>query len=521
MKKIAYYILLLTAVVLSSCIKDVTLEAGFKDINKLTIYDFLEENKEEYSSFIAILEKGEIYKTLSAKNPMAAGYTLFLPNNKAVDEFISTNPKFSSLNDLLNDQEYVSALSRYHVVRKGIHTNEFPFGAFPETTLSNDFLTVSFIIEPDTAYYKINNQAAVIRPNIEVSNGYVHVIQNVLSPVVYTTYGWLEQHTNYSIFKAAVDLTGIRPIIDNNLKAPGQEYLPAVTLFVESDQIYNKYGIFSVEDLAKKISPNNSDYTDALNPFKNYMAYHVLRNRIFIDDFQGVSSNYNTYSEIPLLVNGLGIDIAINKGKLIADTIVAGTDTIIVDYIGILYDESNVITQSGAIHFIDRVLEQKTPSRAEMDFKFREEPFINSIRGTIGTYVLDDFKQNLNYLTWTGAELSFIKEGTESTASDDDYLMIDGDFTIFYTIPEIVQGKYNVILRAESFSRRNALIEVFIDGKKIGPTFDLSAGGTASSPYRSIELGSITFNRFTNHTIKIRSLTPGRFLWDYIRFTPI
>lgn len=521
MKKIAYYILLLTAVVLSSCIKDVTLEAGFKDINKLTIYDFLEQNKEEYSSFIAILEKGEIYKTLSAKNPAAAGYTLFLPDNKAVDEFISENPKFSSLTELLNDQVYVSALGRYHVVRKGIHTNEFPFGAFPETTLSNDFLTVSFIIEPDTAYYKINNQAAVIGPNIEVSNGYVHIIQNVLNPVVYTTYGWLEQHSNYSIFKAAVDLSEIRPIIDINLKAPGQEFQPAVTLFIESDQIYNKYGIFSVEDLAKKISPNNSNYADALNPFKNYVAYHVIKNRFFIDDFQGVSSNYNTYSDIPLLVNGLGNDIAINKGKLIADTIVSGTDTTIIDYIGMLYDESNVITQSGAIHFIDNLLEQKTPSRAQMDFQFKEEPFINSIRGTIGTYVLDDFRQNMSRLSWNSAELSFIREGTESKASNDDYLMIDGDFSIVYTIPEIVQGKYNVILRAESFSRRNALIEVFIDGKKIGPTFDLTAGGTANSPYRSIELGSITFNRYTEHEIKIRSLIPGRFLWDYLRFTPI
>jgi len=120
MRKFAIYIFMLPAILLCSCIKDEILEADFKDTNRLTMYDYMEQNKEEYSSFIAILEKGGIYKTLSAKNPEAAGYTLFLPTNKAVDQFIAGNSQFSSLNDLLNNQEYVSVFSRYHVLRKGI-----------------------------------------------------------------------------------------------------------------------------------------------------------------------------------------------------------------------------------------------------------------------------------------------------------------------------------------------------------------------------------------------------------------
>jgi uncharacterized surface protein with fasciclin (FAS1) repeats len=521
MKKIAICIFLLPLIFLSSCIKDEVLEAGFKDTNKLTIYDFLEQNKEEYSGFIAILEKGGLYKTLSAKNPEAAGYTLFLPNNNAVDEFISGNSRFSSFNDLLNDQEYISALSRYHVLRKGIKSSDFPFGAFAETNLTNDYLTVSFIIEPDTAYFKINNEAAVIRPNIEVSNGFIHVVQNVLSPVVFTSYEWLKQTPGYSIFIDAADITGVRSIIDINLKAPGNEFKLPVTMLVEPDRIYNKYGINSAEELAKIISPNDDNYQNETNPFYNYMAYHVLTNRIFIDDFQGVSSNYNTYSEVPLLINGLGLDIAINKGKVIVDTLISGTDTTLIDYIGIFYDESNVSTQSGAIHFIDNILEQQNPSRSQITFQFREEPYINTVRNTIGTFLLDDVKENLTRLDWTGAELFYIKEGTESNASNDDYLLINGDFSITYTIPKIVQGKYNVLLRAEAFSRRNALVEVFIDGKKIGATTDFSSGGTSASPFREVNIGSINFNRYAEHEIKIRALTPGRFLWDYIRFTPI
>lgn len=521
MRKFAIYIFLLPAIILSSCIKDEILEAGFKDTNRLTMYDYMEQNKEEYSSFIAILEKGGIYKTLSAKNPEAAGYTLFLPTNKAVDEFIAGNSQFSSLNDLLNNQDYVSALSRYHVLRKGIKSSEFPFGAFPETNLTDDYLTVSYIIEPDTAYFKINNQAAVIKPNIEVSNGFIHIVQNVLNPVVYTSYEWLKNTPGYSIFKDAADITGIRSIIDVNLKAPGNEFELPVTVLVEPDRIYNEQGIKSAVELAKMISPNDDNYKDASNPFYNYMAYHVLTNRIFIDDLQGVSSNYNTFAEVPVLIDGLGFDIAINKGKEVLDTIISGTDTTYIDYIGVFYDESNITTQSGAIHFIDNMLKQQTPSRTQMDFQFREEPYINSVRNSIGSYRLENVRENLTRINWTGADLFFIKESTESTASNDDYLSINGDFTIYYTIPKIVQGKYNVLVRAEAFSKSNALVEVFIDEKKIGSTVDFSSGGTSAAPFREIKVGTINFNRYAEHEIKIRALTPGRFLWDYIRFTPI
>jgi uncharacterized surface protein with fasciclin (FAS1) repeats len=520
MRKVAFPIYVLFVVFFSACLDNEPLEAEFKDINKYSIYDYLEENKSEYSSFISILEKGGIYKTLSAKNPVAAGYSLFLPNNSAIDEFIKGS-QFSSLNDLLNDQEYVSILSRYHVITKGIHTNEFPFGAFPDKTLSGDFLTVNFIIESDTAYYKINNQAAVIKPNIEVSNGFIHAVKNVLQPVVYTTYQWLAQNPECTLFKKAVDLTGTGPIIDLNLKLPEQQFLPPVTLLVEPDRIFRKMGVNTIEDLIQRISPGNSNYTDPSNPLYNFVAYHVLKNSYFIDDFEGTSTNYNTFSEVPLLIDGLGNDIGINKGKRILETVITGTDTTYIDFIGLLYDESNILTQSGSIHFIDRVLQLESPSRSQVDFQFREEPIINTLRNTLGTFLLDDYKDKMNRLNWTGAELFFIKESTESTASNDDYLLIDGDFSIQYTIPQVVQGRYNLILRAESFSRRNALVEVYLDGRKIGSTVDLTSGGTTASPYRNVTLGAINFNRYTEHVIEIRAMIPGRFLWDYIRFTPI
>lgn len=520
MKKGIYFIFLYLVIAGFSCSENPPSVVTFEETFQSTIYDYLEENKEEFSDFIEILKSGGIYKTLSARNPYAEGYTLFLPGNDAVQQFISQNQQYGSLSELLEDQQYVSALSRYHVLTEAIHSNEFPFGAFPDHTLSDDLLTVSFIIGADSSYYKINNQADVINPNNEVSNGFIHVIGSVLEPIAFTSYEWLARQPDYSIFLDAVDATGIRSLIDLDLKEPEQESLPPVTVLVEPNEVLNAAGIYNLDDLINRISPDNDNYTDPSNPLYNFVGYHVLNNNYYIDDFQDESSNYTTNSEVPILINGLGNDIAINKGKQILDTIINGQDTTFIDYVGFLYDQSNVITKSGSIHFIDRLLELQDPSRTRVTLQFREEPVINSLRDNNGTFRLDDYREDMLRLDWTADELFYVKEGSESNASNDDYILAEGDFSIRYTIPQIVQGKYDLILRADAFYRNNALVEVYVDGKKIGSTVDLTKGASASRPITGKTVGTIIFNNYREHVIEIKSLIPGRFTWDYIRFDP-
>jgi hypothetical protein len=279
--------------------------------------------------------------------------------------------------------------------------------------------------------------------------------------------------------------------------------------------------ITSLDDLISRISPDNDNYTDPSNPLYNFVGYHILENNYYIDDFQDESSNYITYSEVPILINGLENDIAINKGKQIFDTIINGFDTTLIDFVGFLYDQSNVLTKSGSLHFIDRLMELQSPSRTRVTLQFREEPIIDILRDNVGTYSLDDYLEYITRLSWSADELFYVKEGSESNASNDDYLFTDGDFTLRYTIPKIVQGKYDLILRAESYFRFNALIEVYMDGKKIGSTVDLTKGGTASRPYVGHNVGIVSLNSYREHEIEIRSLIPGRFTWDYIRFDPI
>lgn len=526
MKKLA--ILISITVILAgvtSCTKK-EYDPGFEDMEQMTIYDYLVENDSLYSDFLKILKAGQIDKTLSAYNPENNGYTLFLPTNQAVEEYVSLHEEFSSLDQLLADEAYVSAFAKYHVVGLGIDANDFPFGALPENTLSNDILTVNFVIEEDTSYYKINNQAPVIYTNIEVSNGFIHILGKALTPLTFTTFDWIAANPDYSIFKAAVDLTGWSDIIDVNTKDEENQVNPR-TIFIEPDSVYNNWGVSSLEDLIDYIKPGDANYTDPNNALNIYVGYHVLTDSKFLDDFvtETIQSdraiNYNTYADVPLQVDGRGIDIKINPAKEIFDTVVSeDLDTTIIDFVGIYYDDSNILTQSGAIHLVNRILRQQVPTRGSQTFEFYEEPLFNEFRQEPGEYLVED-STALYRVKYSGADLFFVESADEEiTAWGDDYLVIEGDFTISYRIPKIVQGKYNVFLGAELTNETNAVVEVYIDGKNIGGLVDLSTGGSNNNPFQGKPLGTIDFKRYSEHTVLIKSLIPGKFYWDYIRFTP-
>jgi uncharacterized surface protein with fasciclin (FAS1) repeats len=518
MKRLIYILSLIAVVAGFNSCREPERIPGFEDADQLSMYYYILDNKEEYSNFLSIMEVGGLDKTLSAYNPNGNDYTLFLPSNKAIDNFIKNTEGISSINDILNNPQYAAAFARFHVVNMGVHTQDFPFGAFPEPTLSEDYLTVSFIIQPDTSYYKINNQAAVTFPNIEVSNGYIHLIETALEPITFTSYGWLQQNSGYSIFKGALELTGVKSLVDFNIK--DSENISPVTLLVESDEVYKKRGINTVEDLAAYISPNNANYTSPTNPLYNYCTYHILTGGRYINDFEGAVTNYTTLSEIPLNINGLGNDLLINKGKQVFDIIISGTDTTIIDFIGFDYDQSNITTQSGAIHIIDQIMAQVPPSRAIVTFEFWEEPTINEYRREPGSYLIED-KNLLSFIKWEGVDLLFIEKGSEQTSAwGNDYLEMSGDFRISYQIPRIIQGKYKVFLGAERYNATNALVEVYIDGKKVSGLIDLSQGGTANNPFQKIELGTVDFKKYESHKVEVIPLIPGRFLWDYIRFEP-
>jgi len=178
---------------------------------------------------------------------------------------------------------------------------------------------------------------------------------------------------------------------------------------------------------------------------------------------------------------------------------------------------SNILTKNGAIHVLRDVMEVKTPGRTQRTFQFYNEPIIDELEKVAGEYDLID-PQTKEVLDWSGPEsIKYFKSDDSFSANSNDYIEIKGNFSIEYTIPSLLPGKWIVEIKAESSNDANATIQVYVDGKRMGSSFDLSSGG---NPYKVFSVGTVEFLTYETHTVTITSLLPGNFKWDIVRFSP-
>ncbi len=525
----AIFIVFLFCLLGSSCVPDIK-DQSFYNENYVSIAEFLEKNKETYSVFYRIMIEGQLYAPLSSYNPFGNGFTLFLPNDKAFERYIQNSSKYSSLEEMFNDNDFIRLLGRYHLTNTQLKTNEFPYGSLPDTTASGDLLTIGFSSNLDSTVYKINNIAPVIEANLQMINGYIHVISEVLDPVNYTGYQWLSENPGYSIFTQAINITGLKDTLGfYRTSSSGKLVRNEYTILVEHDSIFKKYGINSIDDLIAKYATDNVPYTNRENGLYQFVAYHILEGEYFLADFD-VTRNYNTYAYAPVNIVA-DLEVKINPGT---DTlrleISDKGDTTAITFVSLYYQDSNIITKNGAIHLISEELNFKIPPISDRFFEFFEEVKINSLRNTPGTYYfLEEEKDNLAVISWKGPkQITYFKSSSNSEkANNGDYIEIDGNFVINYTIPKILQGRYNLFIRANSFSGsyENASISVYVDGKQIGRNLNLNSGGTSTDPYTinknwaGHDLGILEFNTYKEHTITIESFIPGNFIWDRVSFT--
>lgn len=120
----------------------------------------------DFSTLVTAIKTAGLVDTLSGAGP----FTVFAPTNEAFDKI----PK-ETLQKVLEDKEKLTSILTYHVV--------------PGKVMSKD---VAGMIDAKTVQgtkIKINakngvmiNDAKVVKPDIETSNGVIHVIDTVLMP---------------------------------------------------------------------------------------------------------------------------------------------------------------------------------------------------------------------------------------------------------------------------------------------------------------------------------------------------
>ena len=261
---------------------------------------YLSSRSEDFSEWIHIMKYADLY---NAVNQATQRFTLFVPNNTAVQEFY-TRRGVSSIEEL--GTEYARNLVSYHIIQDTINQATFieKEGALAKRTVSDDVLMVSFGSAENggggmRSVY-LNSEAHVLEFANPVSNGYVYVLGNTLTPLTESVYARIsESGRPYTLLKSALDATGwgteLNIIYDELKNDQGQTIKQKrnYTLLALTDDVFHDAGVNNLADLTQLLGAS-SDYTNPENALYKYVAYHILTGSYDLNNLQSFDSENAT-----------------------------------------------------------------------------------------------------------------------------------------------------------------------------------------------------------------------------------
>lgn len=321
--------LLLFGVVATASLDSCTENVDDSDLYTFTgemMIDHFTAHPDTFSSYYAIL--GKVHPSKRSASTMqellsARGhYTCFAPTNEAIQAYldslfsigeipsaevselpdsIAETIVFNSIIDTGNNEAYAS--TSFDDPMPTNNMNDRPirvtYGVSTTTSTSGDTTQVTDI------YININSK--VIQKDIEVENGYIHVIDHVISPsnatvgdlIVSTentqffgqllkATGWDQKLTDYRDYdyddkdEAGTTYSGSSGSWEG--KYPEHRYLK-YTAFVETDSVFAANGITDMTSLMSYLKANayyddattwDDDYENENNAINQFVAYHLV-----------------------------------------------------------------------------------------------------------------------------------------------------------------------------------------------------------------------------------------------------
>lgn len=279
-----------------------------------TAADFI-SRKPELSAFYYILKRVGLDRNLSAYGE----YTCFIPTNEAVSAYIDklyhdadaaivhngmTENSLEGLSDsLCND------IARYHLASSIQTTIDMGGGS----NSINTMLRIPVNSDGSTGSIVLNKVATIVMADSVVTNGVIHIIDQVIPRNARLLPEELERMPEFHIFSQALQMTGLADSVRRTKKdmtytitdtrdTNGQElYHPEeckvmYTIFAEPDSVMRLNGINNIQDLidyANRVYGNaadwydylgekgysvktDEDYTNRFNALNMFVAYHIL-----------------------------------------------------------------------------------------------------------------------------------------------------------------------------------------------------------------------------------------------------
>ncbi|MFC0878265.1 fasciclin domain-containing protein [Saccharicrinis sp. FJH2] len=504
--------------------------------DELPVASYLNSRSEDFSLWVELLRYTGLYSTFN----LYTDYTAFVPNNAAMEKFMNEQG-YNSVTDI--DKEYATFLVKYHTLHnKVLKQEEFSSGVMNWPTAIDEYLSISFGEGGLNAIY-INNTSKIVELNIEVTNGVVHVLDEVLIPVVETIWDRIDSD-RFSIMKDAVTATGYNALLnkvqDTALDLSGNEIIKRYyfTLFAVPDSIYSIDGVQSLDDLKTKIGVDQTDYTNPDNLLNQYVAYHIVSQRQSYDvlaTFQdGVESkNINTLANKELInISKSDNGIWINYDETVQ------TGTRFIPF------RNDITCKNGVLHEVDTWMPVATPPTTVIDWDLSNYADLAAIcdyfqspngRGGSGTYEKVVPEDEVAAYYWEAIPLTkpdvikYVNNRNNDGAYYDckfyDHLEIStgaGGWVEIKT-PVIVKGTYKMTLFYVSYLSVNSAGEMqcYMDNDtKLGSSFFVS-NATSTRYSEKVLVNSITFDETDEHTLRIVGIDGKKLELDYIKFEPI
>ncbi|NAZ36320.1 fasciclin domain-containing protein [Rubellimicrobium sp. CFH 75288] len=124
------------------------------------------QNAGNFTTLLAAVEAAGLTETLRGEGP----FTVFAPT----DEAFAALPE-GTVDSLLADPEALANILTYHVVPGRVMSSDLTEGMTAETVQGSE---VTFTLEGGPMI----NDAMISQPDIEASNGVIHVIDSVIMP---------------------------------------------------------------------------------------------------------------------------------------------------------------------------------------------------------------------------------------------------------------------------------------------------------------------------------------------------
>ena len=545
----------LMAVGLSSCQKD--MEGKIYQLSDQKMMDEILESKgDTLSSFLKIIDLSGLRGTIHAYGT----YTLFAPTNEAVDKYLTDNGL--SLNSLT--ESVAAQIVKYHLIADTIKTSEFVDGRLPATNFNRRYITTKTVSDAAGVSIEVNRQGKIIQKDLRAANGFVHIVNSVLSQSKKSIKDAINGlPASYSFFKEVYSASGIQTMIDEAVKTNPDIVF---TCFIQDNDAFASAGISNMDELKAELRVKNPDIKDDALLLYNYMAYHMTSGFTYVVDLMNKSA-LNT------LVPGEVIVLKKDVNRVLLNEFLIGG----VLEKGILVDRTSEFTDlscsNGVIHDINGNIQIVKRRAFRVYWDITEQPELMAMKNfrKPGTSIYLD-NTDCAGITWAKTfasdKIQYYCQGYPTTITKDNNYVY-GDYFYFrlstntmkwieFKTPVLVPGTYKVWFSYRGLTTVQQIRNIFKqDGQEdqvlgvISTSYNKSPGTYGLTDYNNeffqkqlLEgyryqminsqrfwsnsnncqaLGIIQVFTTGQHTLRMEPLNSSQFStwWDQILFIPV